>query len=98
MSLKSGDYEENELDMGSEDEEGVDDNADGEEDDEEGEEEDVEVQCDRCDAWHKLPSWILLADLPEKWFCENAIWTWEPSGCKSAAEEGAASRAVPPSE
>lgn len=35
------------------------------------------VCCERCEAWHTLPSHVPMSGLPDKWFCE--MCSWDPS-------------------
>ena len=53
------------------------------------------VQCERCDAWHKVPNDVS-ADLPEVWTCQDDKWggATECQGGGEAAGHIAPSTAV----
>ena len=43
------------------------------------------LQCDRCDKWRKVPYYVDVKSLPEKWYCENN--QWDPARQTCAAPE-----------
>jgi len=44
------------------------------------------VQCEKCAAWHKLPSNINGEKLPNLWYCAMNTWALIPVSCKVTAK------------
>ena len=39
------------------------------------------VQCNQCQEWHELPTYIDVASLPDRWFCTMVTWDSDSNTC-----------------
>lgn len=47
------------------------------------------TQCELCEKWHELPSFLLEKNLPKEFHCSMNFWNREYSSCEEQSEEGA---------
>lgn len=48
------------------------------------------VQCDDCDKWHALPSWVSARDLPDHWSCQMNVWNVNEAVCNARSAQSPA--------
>lgn len=45
------------------------------------------AQCDACAKWRRLPSHIVLRNLPARWTCDMNVWDGDRAACDAAADD-----------